>query len=86
MILFLLLLRVSPRVRAIAASLLVAAGLVLIVISAAVAAGLLIHGIVAIAVGAVLFASVVVSRRRARLARQQGIDCDMTPAGHAGGR
>jgi len=70
MIILLLIRRLSPRTRTITGAVLVAAGLALVGVSVTLAPGLLVHGIVLIVVGAVLWTSAVVTRRRARLANQ----------------
>ena len=67
MILFLLLRRLSPRTRIIAGSVVVAAGLVLAAVAAAVAAGLVLHGVALAAIGAVMWTSGIVAKRRGRL-------------------
>jgi drug/metabolite transporter (DMT)-like permease len=81
MLIFLLLRRLSPRSRIVTGLVLVAAGLALVVISAAVAAGLLIHGVGLTVIGAVLYTSAVVSRRRARLAPGPGVGGELTAVG-----
>jgi drug/metabolite transporter (DMT)-like permease len=70
MIILLLIRRLSPRTRTITGAVLTAAGMVLVGVSVTLAAGLLVHGIVLIVIGAVLWTSAVVTRRRARLANQ----------------
>jgi hypothetical protein len=65
MIFLLLLRRLSPRTRLITGVVLVAAGLVVVAVSA-VTAGLLIHGIILTAIGAAMCLSALASGRRAR--------------------
>jgi drug/metabolite transporter (DMT)-like permease len=70
MIILLLIRRLSPRARTITGVVLAAAGLALIGVSVTLAAGLLVHGIALTVIGAVLWTSAIVTRRRARLANQ----------------
>jgi drug/metabolite transporter (DMT)-like permease len=65
-ILFLLLRKLSPRTRIIAGSAVVAAGLVLAAVAAAVASGLVIHGVALAVIGAIMWTSGMVSKRRAQ--------------------
>jgi drug/metabolite transporter (DMT)-like permease len=65
MILFLLLRRLSPRTRILVGSLIVAAGVALTAVSIAVAAGLLVHGVALAVIGAVMWTSGMVAKRRA---------------------
>jgi drug/metabolite transporter (DMT)-like permease len=68
MIILLLIRRLSPRTRTIVGAVLVVAGLTLVGVSVTLAAGLLVHGILLTVIGAALWTSAVVTRRRARLA------------------
>jgi drug/metabolite transporter (DMT)-like permease len=70
MIILLLIRHLSPRARTITGVVLAAAGLALVGLSVTLAAGLLVHGIALTVIGAVLWTSAIVTRRRARLASQ----------------
>ena len=70
MILFLLLRRIRPQTRIVVGSVITAAGLVLVAVAAAVAAGLLIHGAALALIGAVMWISGLVSKRRAQPAQR----------------
>jgi len=70
MIILLLIRRLSPRARTITGVMLVAAGLAFVGVSVTFAAGLLGHGIALTVIGAVLWTSAIVTRRRARLAHR----------------
>ena len=70
MILFLLLRRIRPQTRIVVGSVITAAGLVLVAVAAAVAAGLLIHGAALAVIGAVMWISGLVSKRRAQPASE----------------
>jgi hydrogenase-4 membrane subunit HyfE len=73
MILFMLLRRLSPRTRIIVGVVTAAAGLVLAAVAAAVAAGLIVHGVALAVIGAVIWISGIVAKRRARLAGQLSV-------------
>jgi len=68
-----LLRRLSPRTRIIVGVVTVAAGFVLAAVAAAVAAGLVVHGVALAVIGAVLWTSGIVSKKRARLAGQLSV-------------
>ena len=70
MILFLLLRRIRPQTRIVVGSMITAAGLVLVAVAAAVAACLLIHGAALAVIGAVMWISGLVSKRRAQPASE----------------
>ena len=66
MILFMLLRRIRPQTRIVVGSVITVAGLVLVAVAVAVAAGLLIHGAALALIGAVMWISGLVSKRRAQ--------------------
>ncbi len=86
MILFLLLRRLRPQTRIVVGSVITAAGLVLVAVAAAVAAGLLIHGAALAVIGAVMWISGLVSKRRAQPASEGPASAqparEMSAAGH----
>lgn len=71
MILFLLLRRLRPQTRIVVGSVITAAGLVLVAVAAAMAVGLLIHGAALAVIGAVMWISGLVSKRRAQPASER---------------
>ena len=90
MILFMLLRRLSPQTRIVAGSVITAAGLVLVAVAAAVAAGLLIHGAALAVIGAVMWISGLVGKRRARPASEGPASAqpasEVSAAGHGNDR
>lgn len=90
MILFLLLRRIRPQTRIVVGSVITAAGLVLVAVAAAVAAGLLIHGAALAVIGAVMWISGLVSKRRAQPASEGPASAqpasEMSAAGHGNDR
>lgn len=90
MILFLLLRRLRPQTRIVVGSVITAAGLVLVAVAAAVAAGLLIHGAALAVIGAVMWISGLVSKRRAQPASEGPTSArpasEMSAAGHGNDR
>ena len=90
MILFLLLRRIRPQTRIVVGSMITAAGLVLVAVAAAVAAGLLIHGAALAVIGAVMWISGLVSKRRAQPASEGPASAqpasEMSAAGHGNDR
>ena len=89
MILFLLLRRLRPQTRIVVGSVITAAGLVLVAVAAAVAAGLLIHGAALAVIGAVMWISGLVYKRRARRparGRRAPPASEMSAAGHGNDR
>jgi hypothetical protein len=80
MLILLLIRRLSPRGRMITGVALLAAGAVLAGVSAVLSIGLFVHGIMLMVIGAVLGASVIVGKRRAR-AEQPGANGQPTFAG-----
>ena len=90
MILFLLLRRLRPQTRIVVGSVITAAGLVLVAVAAAVAAGLLIHGAALTVIGAVIWISGLVSKRRAQPASEGPASAQpaskMSAAGHGNDR
>ncbi len=90
MILFLLLRRIRPQTRIVVGSVITAAGLVLVAVAAAVAAGLLIHGVALAVIGAVMWISGLVSKRRAQPASEGPASAqpasEMSAAGHGNDR
>lgn len=90
MILFLLLLRLRPQTRIVVGSVIMAAGLVLVAVAAAVAVGLLIHGAALAVIGAVMWISGLVSKRRAQPAGEGPASAqpasEMSALGHGNDR
>lgn len=90
MILFLLLRRLRPQTRIVVGSVITAAGLVLVAVAAAVAVGLLIHGAALAVIGAVMWISGLVSKRRAQAASERQASAqqasEMSAAGHGNDR
>ena len=90
MILFLLLRRLRPQTRIVVGSVITAAGLVLVAVAAAVAVGLLIHGAALAVIGAVMWISSLVSKRRAQPASEGPASAqpasEMSAAGHGNDR
>lgn len=90
MILFLLLRRLSPQTRIVVGSVITAAGLVLVAVAAAMAVGLLIHGAALAVIGAVMWISGLVSKRRAQPASERPASAqpasEMSAAGHGNDR
>lgn len=90
MILFLLLRRLRPQTRIVVGSVITAAGLVLVAVAAAVAVGLLIHGAALAVIGAVMWISGLVSKRRAQPASEGPGSAqpasEMSAAGHGNDR
>ena len=90
MILFLLLRRLRPQTRIVVGSVITAAGLVLVAVAAAVAVGLLIHGAALAVIGAVMWISGLVSKRRAQPASEGQASAqpasEMSAAGHGNDR
>ena len=90
MILFLLLRRLRPQTRIVVGSVITAAGLVLVAVAAAVAVGLLIHGAALAVIGAVMWISGLVSKRRAQPPSEGPASAqpasEMSAAGHGNDR